>query len=112
MHYVGAGTDFPFDLLARSLAECGADQPTRVVISDSDFDANYAAAPANARVFADAARSPGRLILLLHGPDSPRRDPYRKAGASVVPVTELENYPATAAALADALFEGGRHVPG
>jgi hypothetical protein len=111
MHYVGAGTDFPFDLLGRSLAECGADQPTRVIITDHDFDANYAEAPANARVFADAARAPGRLVLLQHGPGGARAEPYRRAGAAVVAVTELEDYPATAAALADALFEGGRHVP-
>ncbi len=50
MHYIGGGTDFPFDLLASSLEECRTNQPIRVMITDTDFDANYAEHPSHAHL--------------------------------------------------------------
>ncbi len=108
MHYIGAGTDFPFDLLQDSMAECGSDQPIRVVITDTDFDHNYKALSENAGIVAEAvARSP-HFILMLHASDGPWTRPYRAAGARVIPVSELDDYPTMAAALSNALF-GGEH---
>jgi hypothetical protein len=109
MHYVGGGTDFPFDLLRRSVTECGACQPIRVVISDADFHCNYEADPAHETVFAEAARAVPHPVLMLHATGDPEGR-YRRAGAKVITIKELEDYPAMAAALATALFEGGRHV--
>jgi hypothetical protein len=108
MHYVGGGTAFPFDLLSKSVAECRGVQPTRVVISDADFHANHAAEPGNAGVLAGAGRASPHLVLLLHGTGDPGGH-YRRAGARVVTVADLEDYPKLAAALAGALFEEGRH---
>jgi hypothetical protein len=108
MHYVGGGTDFPFDLLHKSVTECRGVQPTRVVITDADFHANHAARPANAGIFAEAGRASPHLVLLLHGTGD-KDGRYRKAGARVVTVADLEDYPKLAASLAGALFEEGRH---
>lgn len=113
MHYIGGGTAFPFDVLAASVAECGRDQPVRVVITDADFDHNHAARPEHAEILADAARQSDRLVLLLHcaNPDAVRR--YRAAGATVVEVPQMDDFPRMAAGLARALFpEEGRGIPG
>ncbi|MCA9068094.1 MAG: hypothetical protein KDA84_04190, partial [Planctomycetaceae bacterium] len=64
MHYVGGGTDFPFAVLDRSVQECRRDQPIRVIISDTDFDHNYQAAPQNAEHFLEAVQSGPHTILL------------------------------------------------
>ena len=110
MHYIGSGTDFPFGLLRDSVSECGGDQPIRVVITDTDFDHNYKEHAGNPGILAEAvARSP-HFILMLHAADGPWTEPYKAAGARVIPVTELENFPAMAAALSNALFEGERRV--
>ena len=37
MHYVGGGTDFPFDILDESVRACAGDQPIRVIITDCRF---------------------------------------------------------------------------
>jgi hypothetical protein len=110
MHYVGAGTDFPFDLLEASVKECGRDQPVRVVITDHDFNSNYHSHTENKAVFADAVVRSPQLVLMLHAEPASWMDPYRAAGAHVIPVRELDDYPAMAAALSHALFEEGRHV--
>jgi hypothetical protein len=110
MHYVGAGTDFPFDLLEASVKECGRDQPVRVVITDHDFNSNYHSHTENKAVFADAVVRSPQLVLMLHAEPASWMDPYRAAGAHVIPVRELDDYPALAAALSHALFEEGRHV--
>ena len=47
---------------------------------------------------------------MLHAADSEWMTPYKSAGARVIPVTKLDDFPAVAAALSDALFEGDRHV--
>lgn len=111
MHYVGGGTRFPFEVLARSVAECAADQPIRVVISDSDFHHNYASNPENAGVFAEAATRSARLILLLHQPNPDAAKVYTSAGATVITIAEMEDFPRMAADLAGALFDRERtHV--
>jgi hypothetical protein len=109
MHYVGGGTEFPFDLLRRSVAECRSAQPIRVVITDADFHSNYGAAPDHAAIFAEAGRASPHLVLLLHATGDPAGH-YRRAGARVITVAELEDYPKMAADLAHALFEGERHA--
>src|SRR5438270_800083 len=48
MHYIGGGTAFPFDLLRKSIVECGPAQPIRVVITDADFHNNYETLPDSA----------------------------------------------------------------
>jgi hypothetical protein len=108
MHYVGAGTDFPFELLRTSVSECRAAQPVRVVITDADFHSNYQAAPGNAGTFAEAAGASPHFVLMLHGTGD-MTGAYGRAGARVITVENLEDYPKMAAALAAALFEGDRH---
>lgn len=104
MHYIGAGTAFPFDRLAASVRECGREQPHRVVITDRDFDTNFDADREHAVTVAEAA-SRGRLVLLLHHPAPERVRGYEALGASVVAVAELDDLPRAAASLARALFE-------
>jgi hypothetical protein len=104
MHYIGGGTDFPFDRLAGSVRECGREQPHRVLITDRDFDDNLDAAAGNRVILAEAAAR-SRLVLLLHHPAPERVREYRGLGAAVVPVAELVDFPRAAAALARALFE-------
>jgi hypothetical protein len=108
MHYVGGGTEFPFDLLRRSVKECGPMQPIRVVISDSDFHCNYSSSPDQA-AFTEAARVSPHLILMLHATDD-KDGHYGRAGARVITVEELEDYPTMAAALANILFEEKRYA--
>ena len=107
MHYIGGGTEFPFHLLRESVTACGPVQPIRVIISDSDFHRNYDSLPDSA-VFVEAARVSPHLILMLHATgDVACR--YTRAGARVITVEELEDYPTMAVALANALFEGEPH---
>src|SRR5262249_41726999 len=110
MHYIGAGTDFPFHLLQKSVNECKGVQPIRVVITDTDFDHNYETTRDAPPIFADACRVSPHLVLLLHNPDEQKAARYRRAGAKVIAVRELEDYPAMAASLSAALFEEKRHV--
>src|SRR6185436_755260 len=104
MHYIGGGTEFPFEVLAESVAESRTARPVRVLITDSDFDRNHDRAPAHRRIFAEAVRRSGPLVLLLHLPAATSVARYRGVGAHVVPVEKLEDFPAMAAALGRALF--------
>src|SRR6202000_3263206 len=54
MHYVGGGTDFPFEILDDSARERGGAHPIRVVITDRDFDSNVDAVSSNVAVLARA----------------------------------------------------------
>ncbi|WP_164012287.1 hypothetical protein [Pyxidicoccus trucidator] len=110
MHYIGGGTEFPFERLADSVREQRGRQPTRVVITDRDFDENHDSQPGHARVFSEAAETSAPLVLLLHQPDPERVTKYRRQGARVAEVMELEDFPKVAAALAHALFQEERHV--
>ncbi len=115
MHYIGGGTEFPFELLELSVRECRQEQPVRVIISDHDFDANVdatAAAPALLRRATEV--SPGVILMQLTHPDrnggEDRTKAYREWGLSVVPVTEFDNYPRVARDLAWALYPDMTHV--
>ena len=112
MHYVGGGTIFPFQVLAESLEECSNDQPVRAIITDTDFDHNYDEKPEHAKIFHDAAAQSSPLVLLQHRPawsrgrdKKDRTDRYRRVGAEVVIVDELEDFPRLAVGLARAFFE-------
>jgi hypothetical protein len=107
MHYIGAGTEFPFEVLRDSVDECRERQPVRVVITDRDFDANHDASPEHGRVFSAAARARPAFVMLLHHPKPERVRQYAAAGASVVPVADLADFPRMAARLAQALFPAG-----
>lgn len=110
MHYIGGGTEFPFPLLRQSVVECGAVQPIRVIITDADFHHNYENLRDSA-AFVEAARVSPHLVLMLHATQDVAGH-YTRAGARVITVKELEDYPTMAVALANALFERERHVPG
>jgi hypothetical protein len=109
MHYIGGGTAFPFEALEGSVAECGAQQPIRVVITDTDFDRNLDARPENQAILALAAERSARLVLLLHGPRPERVKRYQKTGATVIAVEDMEDFPRMAADLSRALFEERVH---
>lgn len=108
MHYIGGGTRFPFELLRKSCAECAADQPIRVVISDHDFDANYASHAENRDIFIMAASESAHWILMLHQPNPKQAQLYRALGASVIVLEDLANFPRMATELAQHLFPDGR----
>jgi hypothetical protein len=78
-----------------------------VIITDSDFHNNYASLPDSA-AFVEAARVSPHLILMLHATGDTSGH-YTRAGARVITVRELEDYPTMAVALANALFERDRH---
>lgn len=93
MQYLGAGTVFPFAQLAASVAECGLQQPVRVIISDNDFDDNYdreAQAPA---IVQQAIQQSPQLVLLLHRYPGLNWQRYEQAGAQVIPVDHLADFP-------------------
>jgi hypothetical protein len=104
MHYIGAGTDFPFELLKKSCEECGSNQPIRVLISDSDFDHNYESNPENRAIFVTSATVSPNWILLLHQPASERVKLYESLGASVVEIKEMADFPRMASDLTHSLF--------
>ena len=111
LHYIGQGTEFPFEVLEASVEELAAEQPVRIIITDRDFDWNYDKHPRNAAIFADAAALSPALVLLLHDPDMKRAARYEAAGARVVPVRRLDDFPRLSAELSFALFEQGGLPP-
>ncbi len=110
MHYLGAGTVFPFMILARSVAECGDDQPIRVVISDRDFDANPDSHESHRLILGEAVATSARFILLQHVPDKARVRSYRGLGATVIEVQNMDDFPRLATELTLALFPEELHV--
>jgi hypothetical protein len=109
MHYLGAGTVFPFEVLARSVAECGDDQPIRVVISDRDFDDNVDAQECHRALLDEAVAKSARFILLQHVPDAAHVRSYRGLGATVIEVHQMDDFPRLATELALALFPEEPH---
>lgn len=107
MRYIGGGTQFPFEVLAASVESERNLQPIRVIITDTDFDANYDSRPENAVIFKRAAERSPALVLLLHTPNRDRVRKYEQAGARVVAVRTLSDFPVMAAALAHSLFDPG-----
>jgi hypothetical protein len=110
MHYLGAGTEFPFPILGRSVAECGGDQPIRVVISDRDFDTNFDADAGHCAIFHEAVTKSPRFILLQHVPQASRARLYRGHGATVIEVHQMDDFPRLATELTFALFPDEHHV--
>lgn len=104
MHYFGAGTQFPFARLADSLQECGEKKPIRVVITDSDFNSNFAKERQARQIISEAARRSSPFILLLRNVGDEAANEYRKLGALVVQIAEAGDLPKMAAQLATALF--------
>ena len=111
MNYIGGGTVFPFGELVFSVHECHADPPIRVIISDSDFDANCKGTPNAFTLLSDAAKLSRPLVLLLHRPHKLAAENYRKAGAQVVIVERLDDFPKLAADLTKSLFGDKRRAP-
>ncbi len=110
MHYIGGGTEYPFDVLQESVDECRRRQPTRAIITDSDFHHNHEASADAARIFKEACRA-STLVLLLHNVHADLAARYRQIGAQVVVVQDMEDFPRMAVALARALFahQEGQH---
>jgi hypothetical protein len=104
MRYRGGGTVFPFRVLADSVRAHRASPPSRVVISDSDFHHNVRAQARFVGELEAAARHSRPLVLLLLNPDPKECQRYTKLGARVVPVDDLDDFPAVAAGLTAALF--------
>jgi len=107
LHYIGGGTDYPFDLLA----ELSRERPDalRVIISDSDFLANVSA-PAHLRLLVEATRRSRRLIALLALPDEQRarqvlQPVLNERGFRLVVVKWMSDFGPAAAELAQALLE-------
>lgn len=105
MRYIGGGTRFPFDVLAASVEESRTEMPVRVIITDTDFDWNYDEKRENASIFARAAERSAPLVLLLLNPNKEHVRRYEQAGARVVAVRALSDFPRMAAELAFTLFE-------
>ncbi len=110
MQYIGGGTDFPFDELSASVESQRNLQPIRVIITDTDFDANYDESPEHAHIFKRAAERSAALVLLLHAPKLERVRKYEQIGARVVAVRRLADFPVMAAALAHSLFDPSARV--
>jgi hypothetical protein len=111
MHYIGAGTRFPFARLADSLQECGEKKPIRVVITDPDFNMNFAKEAKARQILSEAARCSAPLVLLLHNVAKEAASEYRKLGAAVVQIADLGDYPKMAAQLATELFVETKSQP-
>jgi hypothetical protein len=104
MHYVGGGTEFPFELLHASLRECGREQPIRVIITDTDFDHNVQQHPVATELLREAVRCSPQTVLLQHLPSPDWVARYRELGMTVVAVPDLADYPRMARDLAWSLF--------
>lgn len=104
MHYIGGGTEFPFEVLEASLLECGDKQPIRAIISDHDFVHNYQQHVDRQRIFRSAASCGAPLVLLLHAVGAEVARPFVQAGAEVVRIEAMEDFPRLATDLARAFF--------
>jgi hypothetical protein len=105
LEYIGGGTDFPWDeLIASTRRYKHLSRVRRVVISDSDFLANFSSpTPAcdASQAIADAARAGGMTgLLAISGGD----EMLVRAGMEVVRVADWSSIGQAARALADALF--------
>ena len=108
MHYIGAGTEFPFARLASSLEESGDKKPTRAIITDSDFNSNFAKNRSAQGLLREAASLSQPLVLLLRNVNTDAAKRYRDLGATVVSITYLDDFPKMAAQLVTALFPDNR----
>ena len=104
MHYIGAGTRFPFQSLADSVSDSGELRPIRVVITDSDFVENFNKEKRAAEIVRHAVDHSDLLILLLHRVTGVNSKIYRDLGANVIEISELGDFPKMASKLALALL--------
>ncbi len=109
MHYIGGGTEFPFPVLRDSVRQCRTQQPIRVVITDPDFDQNYAKAAASRRILAEAVSESPQFVLMMHRPNPERLGHYRALGAKGIAIDPMDDFPRMAADLARALFPERTH---
>ncbi len=107
LHYIGGGTKFPFEVLRRSVEDSRRQQPVRAIITDMDFVHNYdAGLPETKHILTEAcATSPG-VVLLLHAVSVESAAQYRRCGAQIVHIDNMEDFPRMAAHLSHALFAG------
>lgn len=106
LQYIGGGTDFPWDELVRSTEQWRrVARVRRVIVSDSDFCANFTdpTPPVDSKqAIAAAAKAGGITGLLSLYEDDPR---LVAAGMQVVRVWGFDGIGQAARALADALFK-------
>ncbi|HZI16844.1 MAG TPA: hypothetical protein VE153_41135, partial [Myxococcus sp.] len=107
LHYIGGGTQFPFELLEAHSKE--RPDALRVIISDSDFLANVSEKK-SMETLVEAARRSRALVAFLMLPDGNRaRQVLAPALAEprfrLVVVTWLSDFGPAAAALSRALLE-------
>lgn len=111
MHYMGGGTQFPFEILEDSLKECVNEQPIRVVITDHDFLMNFKEYQGAASLIAEAAEKSSPLILLLdEGCADCQVSRFRNLGAQVISIKEVEDFPYMAGKLSQVLFESSSNI--
>ena len=104
MHYIGGGTKFPFEQLESSVRECGERKPIRVVISDGDFNRNFAGEKSGTRILGEAVRRSDSFLMLLHQVAPASTKPYRDLGAKVIEIADLNDFPKMAAKMAQIFF--------
>ncbi|MCP3099100.1 M48 family metalloprotease [Myxococcus sp. K15C18031901] len=107
LHYVGGGTDYPFEVLT----ELSRERPDalRVIISDSDFLANVGN-PEDMRRLVEATRRSRLVVALLALPDERRarqvlQPALKERGFRLVVVQWMSDFGPAAADLARALLE-------
>jgi hypothetical protein len=107
LNYAGGGTDYPFDLLVRHATERpGA---IRVVISDSDFLSNLAAAGALAKLMIGVEKSQRLVTLLsLYAAPPPPLSTIAHPAFRLVRITSPKDFAHAASDLARALFGDSR----
>lgn len=101
----GGGTLFPFDECVES-ARRETGRPTRLVITDHDFDRNVRTRVTATAELTEAARASSGFFLMQVTPDASMRALYERIGLTVVHVPSLEDFPSMAAALSRALGSG------
>lgn len=105
LHYVGGGTDFPFDLLREHVEE--RPDAIRVIVSDSDFLYNVRPDSAKAALV-DAARRSRLVVALLAVSEQAARQALSPALAEerfrLAIVRDLQRFGPAAAALSRALL--------
>lgn len=108
MNYIGGGTDFPFEVLRKSVVDCGRNQPVRIVLTDSDFSYNL---KGDAKRPAIAAQAAGKAVFvaLLNGATADAKwvKEIAATGITTIPVASLDGFPKVAAALGEKLFGEG-----
>jgi len=105
MNYIGGGTSFPFDVLKKSVVDCGRQQPIRIVLTDADFSYNLKEKKEHPVITKTASeKSPFIALLNYAAADAPWVKEIGQAGLRTIPVPDMASFPKTAAALGESLF--------